>query len=133
MARVSLEQVTKVYPNGYWADFKLTPDGLKALKLANGGDVIQWRPENPADSKYAIMVTTVVANHLKALNVHNIQSEELPGASKAMGADYDEGVDFTGVPAPLVAIANDPGNVLSTPRHADFTLVNGAWKLQSIQ
>ena len=39
---------TKKYPNGYWADFKLTPDGKKVLKLASGGDVIQWRPRRPA-------------------------------------------------------------------------------------
>ena len=35
---------TKIYPNKFWADFNLTPDGKKALKLQNGGDVIQWRP-----------------------------------------------------------------------------------------
>ncbi|MGH9607742.1 MAG: hypothetical protein ACRD3N_18800 [Terracidiphilus sp.] len=124
---------TRVYPNGFWADFKLTPDGAKAVKLSGGGDVIEWRPDSPNDAQYSIVVTTVVANHLKALNVRNVQDEVLPGASKAEGADYDEGVNFTGVPAPLVTIASDPGNQLSTPRHADFTLVNGAWKLQSIE
>jgi hypothetical protein len=124
---------TKVYPNGFWADFKLTPDGQKVLKLANGGDVIEWRPQSPDDNQYSILIITVAANRLKALNVRNVQDEVLPGASKAMGADYDEGVDFTGVPAPLVEIAHDPGNRLSTPRHADFSLVNGTWKLQSIE
>ena len=124
---------TKVYPNHYWADFTLTPDGKKAVKLADGSDVIQWRPMNADDTGYSILVTTVAANHLKALNVRNIQDEVLPGASKAIGADFDEGVDFTGVPAPLVEIAHDPGNRLSTPRHADFALVNGAWKLQSVE
>src|SRR5208282_4475496 len=33
--------VTRRYPNGYWVDFTLTPEGKKVLKLANGGDVIQ--------------------------------------------------------------------------------------------
>src|SRR3974377_2414802 len=28
---------TKIFPNKYWADFKLTPDGQKAVKLPNGG------------------------------------------------------------------------------------------------
>src|SRR6516164_9071424 len=35
---------TKVYPNKFWADFKLTDEGKKAVKLANGGDVVEWRP-----------------------------------------------------------------------------------------
>src|ERR1700760_760488 len=35
---------TKVYPNKLWADFKLTPDGKKAVTLPGGGDVIEWRP-----------------------------------------------------------------------------------------
>ncbi len=124
---------TKVYPNGLWADFTLTPDGKKVLKLSGGGDVIEWRPENQNDTEYSIVVTTAVANHLKALNVRNVQDEVLPGFSKAKGADYDEGVDLTGVPAPLVQIASNPGNQLSTQRHADFALVNGAWKLQSFE
>lgn len=124
---------TTVYPNHYWADFTLTPDGKKVVKLANGGDVIQWRPETADDSQYSIVVITQAANHLKAINVRNIQSEVLPGVSQAMGADYDEAVDFTGVPQPLVDIAHNPPNELSTLRHADFALVNGAWKLQSTE
>jgi len=124
---------TTVYPNHYWADFTLTPDGKKVVKLANGGDVIQWRPETADDSQYSIVVITQAANHLKAINVRNIQSEVLPGVSQAMGADYDEAVDFTGVPQPLVDIAHNPPNELSTQRHADFALVNGAWKLQSTE
>ena len=124
---------TKVYPNHYWADFTLTAEGKKDIRLADGSDVIQWRPQSIDDKNYSVIVTTVAANRLKALNVRNIQDEVLPGASKAIGADFDEGVDFTGVPAPLVEIAHDPGNRLSTPRHADFALVNGAWRLQSVE
>jgi len=124
---------TTIYPNHYWADFTLTPDGKKVVALPGGGDVIQWRPQGLSDTKYAYMITTVQANHLRALNVRNIQSETLPGASQAMGADYDEGIDFTGVPGPLVDIAHNPGNQLSTQHHADFALVSGAWKLQSIE
>lgn len=124
---------TKVYPNHYWADFTLTPDGKKTVKLSNGGDVIRWRPMSPSDTHYSIILTSAMANHLKALNVRNIQDETLPGFSQAKGADFDEGIDFTGVPGPLADIAHDPGNQLTTARHADFALVNGAWKLQSIE
>ena len=35
---------TKIFPNHYWADFKLTDAGKKAVKLTGGGDVIEWRP-----------------------------------------------------------------------------------------
>ena len=35
---------TKRYPNGYWADFTLTPDGKKAVKLLEGGDIINGGP-----------------------------------------------------------------------------------------
>lgn len=120
---------TKRYPNGYWADFTLTPDGKKALKLANGGDEIQWRPDSPSDKQLSINVVSLVANHLKARNVGDITSDGAGG----MTASYTEGVDLTGMPAPLQAIAQDPGNQLNTQRQADFALANGQWKLQSIQ
>lgn len=121
---------TKIYPNRIWADFKLTDDGKKALKLANGGDVIEWRPQSQNDTSYSITVTTVAANHLKAINVGQPQDEMLPGADTAKGVDYTEGVDLTGVPDALQQIAHNPGNQLSTKRHADFVLVNGAWTLK---
>ena len=57
---------TKRYPNGYWADFNLTPDGKKVLKLPKGGDVIQWRPDSPSDAQYVIAVVPLVDSHLKA-------------------------------------------------------------------
>ena len=123
---------TLKYPNNYWADFTLTPEGKKLVTLQGGGDVIQWRPMSPTDSKYSVTVTTVQKNRLNVLNVRNIASEELPGASKAMGADFDEVENFAGIPAPLAQIGHNPGNQLSTTRHADFALVDGAWKLQSI-
>jgi hypothetical protein len=122
-----------MYPNHYWADFTLTPDGKKLVTLQGGGDTIQWRPMSLTDKKYSVVITTTQTSHLKAANVRNLQSETLPGASTAMGADYDEVEDFTGIPAPLAEIGHDPGNQVSTTRHADFALVNGAWKLQSIE
>ena len=37
---------TTIYPNKFWADFKLTAEGKKVVKLPKGGDVIQWRPDS---------------------------------------------------------------------------------------
>jgi len=123
---------TLKYPNNYWADFTLTPEGKKLVTLQGGGDVIQWRPMSINDAKYSVTVSTVHKTHLKAMNVRNIASEELPGVSKAMGADYDEVENFEGIPAPLAQIGHNPGNQVSTTRHADFALVDGAWKLHGI-
>lgn len=119
---------TKVYPNKYWADFTLTPDGKKLVKLSDGGDTIKWRPESPTDDKFSVVVTTVATSRLKAKDLKDIQSI----GSKTKTVGFTEVVDFTGVPDPLQAIAHTPGNRISTTREADFTLDNGAWKLQSV-
>lgn len=124
---------TKVYPNRLWADFTLTPDGKKLISVPGGGDVIQWRPMTVGDKRYSVIVNTVTSTRLKAAHVRNVQSEMFPGASKAMGCDYDEVVDFTGIPAPLAAIGHNPGNQISIQRHADFALVNGAWVLKTTE
>lgn len=119
---------TKRYPNGYWGDFTITPDGKKALKLASGGDVLQWRPEGPTDSHFVLSIETLAANHPKARDVGQIQSI---GDTKI--ASFTEDVNLDGVPAPLQNIAHDAGNKLSSLRQATFTLNNGAWTLQSIE
>jgi hypothetical protein len=124
---------TTIYPNKYWADFKLTPDGQKAVKLENGGSVIQWRPASADDTNYSVTMVTAAANHLKAHNLDTLQDEMLPGVDTAKGATFTEGVDLTGVPDALQQIAHNPGNKLSAKRHADFALVSGAWTLHSIQ
>jgi hypothetical protein len=124
---------TKVYPNKYWADFTLTDDGKKALKLPDGSEVIQWRPDSPSDSKFSVTVVTVAANHLKAHDVSNIQDESLAGVDGAKGATYTEGVNLDGVPQALQDIAHNPGNRLSRKRHADFSLEGGNWKLHGIE
>jgi hypothetical protein len=124
---------TKVYPNKYWADFTLTADGKKAIKLPSGGDVIQWRPDSATDKNYSIVVTTVVANHLKAHDVGIISDEVLPGVSTAKGATFTEAANLDGVPDALQNIAHNPGNKLSAKRQADFSLENGAWKLHSVE
>ena len=118
----------KKYPNGYWADFKLTPDGKKLVKLANGGDTIEWRPESPDDPHYSITMTTVAGNKLKA---RDVQEPEDAGDTKTAG--FTEDVDLSGLPDALQAIAHNPGNQLSVHRTATFTQSGGAWKLQSVQ
>jgi hypothetical protein len=119
---------TTIYPNKYWADFTLTPEGKKLVKLAAGGDVIKWRPESPTDKKYSIVLVTVAANHLKARDIKDIQD-----VGKTKSVTFTEAIDLTGVPDALVAIAHNPGNQLSDSRQAEFVLDNGAWTLQSIQ
>jgi hypothetical protein len=119
---------SKAYPNKFWADFTLSPDGKKVIKLANGGDTIQWRPQSPEDKNFFVVVTTVATNHLKAHDVKDPQDEV--GGTKA--AVYTEAVDLTGVPPALQDMAHNPGNKLSTKRTATFALDGNAWKLQSI-
>lgn len=120
---------TKVYPNRYWADFTLSADGKKLVKTQDGTDVIKWRPSSPTDDKYMITITTIAPKHLKPHDLGDIQSV----GSKTKTATFTESVDFTGVPQPLQDMAHAPGNQLSQTRTADFTLDNGAWKLQSVQ
>jgi hypothetical protein len=124
---------TKVYPNKLWADFKLTPDGKKAVVLPGGGDTIEWRPENLDDKDYTIVVMTVAANHLRAHDMGDLQDEMMAGADTAKAGKYTEGVNLTGVPPVLQDIAHNPGNKLSTKKQADFSLTNGAWTLKSIE
>ncbi len=44
----------------------------------------------------------------------------LPGVTTAKGAQFTEAVDLTGVPDALQEIAHNPGNQLTTKRHADL-------------
>ena len=119
---------TTIYPNKFWADFKLTDEGKKALKLKDGSDVIKWRPDNADDKGYFIVVVTVAANHLKARDVQDPQ-DDVGGK----GASFTEAVNLDGVPGPLQDIAHNPGNKLSSKRQAEFALDGGAWKLVSVQ
>lgn len=119
---------SKAYPNHYWADFKLTPEGKKAVTVTGGGDVIEWRPDSEADKNFSVVMTTVATNHLKARDVEDPQ--DVVGGTKT--AVYTEAVSLDGVPAPLQDMAHDPGNQLSTKKTATFTLDGGAWKLQSV-
>jgi hypothetical protein len=116
------------FPNGYWADFKLTPDGKKLVKLESGGDTIEWRPDGPDDPHYVITVTTLGVSHLKALNIGDVEDN---GGAKSV--TFTEAKDLTGLPDTLQRMAHNSGNTLSTRRHANFILANGAWSLQSIE
>jgi hypothetical protein len=122
----------KRYPNGYWADFKLTPDGVKVVKLASGGDTIQWRPDGPTTdpkySNYTVIVVPLAPSKLKMRNPGDVQT-----IADTRTVTYMEDVDVSNLPAPLQAIADNPANKLSTKRMATFTLENGAWTLQSIE
>jgi hypothetical protein len=122
----------KRYPNGYWADFKLTPDGEKVVKLPNGGGTIQWRPEGPTTdpkySNYTIVVVPLTTSKLKTRNIGDVQT-----LADSRTVTYMEDVDLSSLPAGLQAVAQNPPNKLSTQRVATFTLANGAWTLQSIQ
>ena len=117
----------KRYPNGYWADFKVTPAGQKVFKLDAGGDTIQWRPSAPQDPRYAISVTSTAAAKLKADDIGDVQDA---GDNKTVS--FNEQLDLSALPAPLADIAHNPGNKLSTKRTATFVLNNGTWGLQSI-
>ena len=132
-AEANLWTRTTVYPNRFWGDFTLTPEGKKVLKLAKGGDVIEWRPLSAEDKSYSVIEATVATNHLKAHDLKDIQDETLPGVATAKGVEFTEAVNLEGVPAALVNIAHNPGNKLSTKRQADFSYENGAWVLHSIE
>jgi hypothetical protein len=119
---------TKRYPNGYWADFTLTPDGKKVVALTGGGSVIQWRPDSPSDPHFVIVIQSVATNHLKPRNVGEIQS-----VGDTRIASFTEDVNLDGIPQPLADMAHNPGNKLSALRQATFVLTNGAWTLQSVE
>jgi CHASE1-domain containing sensor protein len=119
---------SKAYPNKFWADFTLTPEGKKAIKLADGSDVIKWRPESTEDKSFSVIVVTTAANHLKARDVKD-PVDEVGGTKSVI---FTEAVNLDGVPSALQDIAHNPGNKLSGKKTATFALDNGAWKLVGI-
>lgn len=124
-------KLTKVYPNNRWADYTLTPDGKKVLKLASGsGDVIEWRPDQ--GGTFSFLVVTLANNPLKAKDLQEPQDEVLPGASAAKSVTFTESVNLNGVPQPLQDIAHNPGNKLSSKKQADLTWDGMNWKLHGI-
>ena len=90
---------TTIYPNKFWADFTLTPDGKKAVKLPDGGDVIQWRPESLNDTGYTYNGRDDYGGQSsQSADIGDLQDEVLPGVTTAKGAQFTEAVDLTGVP-----------------------------------
>ena len=125
-----LWKLTKVYPNNRWADYALTDDGKKAIKLTSG-DVIQWRPDE-GQKDFHFFVTTVAANHMKAKDLADPQDDVVANVQTAKSARFTEVYDWTGVPDSVQTIAHNAINRLSTKRQANFALVNGAWTVHSI-
>lgn len=119
---------TKLYPNRFWADFSLTPDGKKLVKLANGGDVIQWRPGNAGDKSFSVVVTTLAVHPLKVHDVGEPQDEV--GGAKTVS--FVESPSLEGVPNPLQMMSTGSRNKLSNRHVATFVVDGDAWKLQSI-
>jgi hypothetical protein len=126
-----LWKLTKVYPNNRWADYVLTDDGKKVLKLNGTGDAIQWRPEE-SSKDFHFFVTTVTANHLKAKDISDPQDDVVANMQTAKSAGFTEVYDWTGIPDSVQTIAHNAINRLSNKRQADFALVNGVWAVHSI-
>jgi hypothetical protein len=116
------------YPNGYWADFTVTPAGAKLFKLPGGGNTIQWRPDSPGDKNAHITITTLAANHPKARDLSDVQA-----VGDTRTVNFTQAVNYDGVPDALQGIAHNPPNRPSTSAVANFSLVSGAWQLTSIQ
>lgn len=123
-------KLTKVYANQRWADYTLTPEAKKIMKLEKGGDVIEWRPE--ADGEFHFLVVTTSPIPYKAKDIQDPQDETLPGVQTSKSVSYTESMSLDGIPKPLQDIAHNPGNKLSSKRQADITYDGGAWKLHGI-
>ncbi len=118
----------KKYPNGYWADFKLTPEGAKVIKLVAGGDTVQWHPESSSDKTFVVAASTVATSRLKARDMSELQ--DLGEGVKS--ATFSENEVLDPLPTALKDIIQDPSNKISTKRTATFNLVDNVWKLQSV-
>jgi len=124
-------KLTKIYPKQQgWADYTLTDEGKKALKLNGGGDVIEWRPGG--DGEFHFMVVTSATSTMKAKDLQDPQDEVLAGASNAKSVSFTETVNMTSLPKPLQDMAHNPGNKLSSKKQADLSYENGAWKVHGI-
>lgn len=123
-------KLTKVYPNKQWADYDLTDEGKKVLKLEGGKTTIEWRPEDQGKAHF--YVTTVQANHPKITEVSEPQDDVVPGVDTAKSAKFTVDANLDGLPDPVKQMAHDVGNILSERHTAEFALENGAWKVHSV-
>jgi hypothetical protein len=126
--------LSRLYPNNkLWADYTLTDEGKKLVKLASGKDVIEWRQDPKGDFQYEI--TTIAPLKLKAREVKEIRDEIVPGV-KGPGkvVVFMETKDVTALPDALQAIArNNPKNKIAAKRQADMALENGAWVFHAME
>jgi hypothetical protein len=124
-------KLIKVYPNNRWADYALTDDGKKVLKLDSGGEMIEWRPDS--GNNFHFYVTTLQTNHFKAKDVESPHDDVVPGVTTAKSAGFNETLNLEGVPQPLVDLAHNAGNKLSSKKTANFSYEGSQWKLHSIE
>jgi hypothetical protein len=124
-------KLTKIYPKQQgWADYSVTDDGKKILKLQRGGDVIEWRPGG--DGEFSFLIVTANASSMRAKDVQDPQDESLANTTAAKSVIFTESVNLTGVPKPLQDIAHNAGNKLSSKKQADLAYENGAWTVHGI-
>jgi hypothetical protein len=124
-------KLTKIYPKQQgWADYTVTDDGKKILKLQRGGDVIEWRPGG--DGEFSFLIVTTNASSMRAKDVQDPQDESLANTTAAKSVIFTESVNLTGVPKPLQDIAHNPGNKLSSKKQANLAYENGAWTVHGI-
>lgn len=127
----NLWKLVKVYPNQRWADYKLTDEAKKSIKLQGGGDVIEWRPEQGHDD-FHFFIQTLQANRSKAKEVGDPHDDVVPGVDTAKAATFTEAQNFDGIPDPVSQIGHNAINRVTTRRQAEFALVGGNWTLHSI-
>lgn len=124
-------KLTKVYPNRRWADYDLTDEGKKVLKLESGKTTLEWRPDEQGAGHF--YVTTLQTNHLLIKEVADPQDDVVPGVETAKSAKFTEESNLTGLPDPVKQMAHNTGNILTNRKTAEFALENGAWKVHSIR
>ncbi len=125
--------VSKHYPNNLWADFTLTEEGKKLVRLPNGKDVFEWRQDSTGKFQYAM--TTAAPLKLKARDVSEIRKEIVPGV-KGQGrvVVFKQAYDISSLPSELQnVILDNTSNQLSIKRLADMAFENGAWVFHDLE
>lgn len=126
-------EISKRYPNDLWADFKLTDEGKKLVKLPDGKDVFEWR-QDPS-GKFQFEMTTVTPLKFKARDVREIRKEVVPGV-KGPGrvVVFMEAHDLSPLPNDLQnIILENANNQIAEKRQADMDFENGAWAFHDIE
>lgn len=123
-------KLTRVQSNKRWADYALTDEGKKVLKLPSGGEMIQWRPDE--SGAFHFYVVSMATNRLKVRDVQEPTEESLPGTKATKTVAFTECTSLDGLPQSLQEIAHNPGNKFIARRQAEFELVRGSWAIRSI-